>query len=160
MLLKKMGLYSEAKDHLEQASSNPALGFSITALADVYLELGDEIRAEEVLEKFPGSKQRNSSYLATKANVLRRKGDYKGAEVLLKKAIYLQPNNIVLFGGLAQTKLEETQSFARMGDKQSALICIEEAKNTLSKGLIIEKDNELLLSLSHMISKVELSLKT
>lgn len=154
MLLKKMGLFSDAKDHLERASRDPSLGFSVTALADVYIELGQVSEAEEVVERYPGSKQRSPSYLSTKANILRRKGDYVGAEGLLKKAVRLQPYNVVLYGGMVQVKFEQAQQFVKRSDKQFALISIEEARNYISSGLQIEAENELLLSLEHMIRKL------
>lgn len=156
MTLKKMGLLSEAKGYLERASRDPALGFSVTALADVYLELGEDDKAEEALERFPGNKQRSPSYLSTRANILRKKGDYSGSELLLKKAIRLEPGNVVLYGGLAQVKLDEAQSYIIKGDKQSALIRIDEAKNVISRGLEIEKQNETLLSIAHALHALEL----
>jgi len=82
------------------------------------------------------------------------KGDYDGAEGLLKKAIRLQPYNVVLYGGMVQVKFEQAQQFVKRGDKQSALIIIEEARNYISSGLQIEAENELLLSLEHMIRKL------
>jgi tetratricopeptide (TPR) repeat protein len=159
MILKKMELFADAKDHLEQASRDPALGFSVTALADVYLELDDIPEAEAVVERFPGPKQRSPSYLATKANILRRKGDYDTAEVMLKKAIRLKPDNVFLYGGMARVKLDQAQQFAERGDKQSALITIEEARNYISSGLQIEAENEPLLTLNHMIDRLESQIK-
>jgi tetratricopeptide (TPR) repeat protein len=160
IILKKMGLFTDARDHLEQASRDPALSFSVTALADVYIELGEIEEAEAVVERFPGPKQRSPSYLSTKANILRRKGDYGTAEAMLKKAIRLQPNNVLLYGGIAQVKLEQARKFAEMSDRQSALITIEEARNYTSSGLQIEAENELLLSLVYMIDKLELRIKS
>lgn len=154
MLLKRMGLFSDAKDHLERAARDPSLGFSVTALADVYMELGKVGEAEEVVERYPGSKQQSPSYLSTKANILIRKGDYHNAEGLLKKAIRLQPYNVVLYGGMAQVRFEQAQQFVKRGDKHTALVIVEEALNYISSGLQIEAENELLLSLKYMIRKL------
>ena len=159
MILKKLGLFADAKNHLERASRDPALAFSITALADVYIELDDIEGAEAVVERFPGPKQRSPSYLATKANILRKKGDYDTAEVMLKKAIRLQPDNVFLYGGMARVKLDEAQQLAEKGDKQSALITIEEARNYVSNGLQIEAKNEPLLTLEYMIDRLESQIK-
>jgi tetratricopeptide (TPR) repeat protein len=139
---------------LQLDSRDPSLGFSVTALADVYIELDQVGEAEEVVERYPGAKQRSPSYLSTKANILRRKGDYDAAEGLLKKAIRLQPYNVVLYGGMVQVKFEQAQQLMKKRDKQSALIIIEEARNYISSGLQIEAENELLLSLEHMIRKL------
>jgi len=159
MILKEKGHFLEAKEHLEQACRDPSLSYSVTALADVYLELGEDSKAEEALERFPGNKQRSLSYLATKANVLRRNGDFEAAMVLLKKAIKLQRGNVFIYGGIVQVKLDEAQHFIMEGDKQSALISIEEAKNFLAEGLEIEKENETLLSMKHKIRKLELQIR-
>ncbi len=158
MILKKMGLFTEAKDHLEQASKDPSLGFSVTALADVYLKLDRVDEAADVVERFPGSKQRNPSYLSTKANILRRQGDYRNAETLLSKAIKLEPYNVVLYGGMAQVKFDQAQQLIKIGDKQTALISLEEARNFLLNGLQVEAQDELLLSLRHIIDKLELEI--
>jgi tetratricopeptide (TPR) repeat protein len=160
MLLKKLGLFTDAKDHLEQASVNPALSFSITALADVYLELNRVEEADQVLERFSGSKQRSPSYLVTKGNILRRKGDFSAAETLLKKALRLQPKEIINLGGLAQLKYDQAVYYLKKGDKQSSLICIEEARNVITDGLNIDQNSEVMLSLQHMIETLERQIKT
>ena len=160
ILLKEKGILAEAKEHLEQASRDPSLGFSVTALADVYLELGQVEKAEETVDRFPGNKQKNTSYLSTKANILRRKGDYDTAETLLKKALRLQPKNVIIFGGLAQVQLDKAQNLINSNDKQSALISLEETKGFISRGLEIEPDNETLLSLEHRVKQVLLLVST
>ncbi len=160
MLLKKLRQFSEAKDHLQQAVINPSLAFSITALADVYLELGEVNTAEQVLEKFPGNKQRSPSYLATKANILRRKGDFNTAEILLRKALSQQPKEVVHIGGLSQLKFDQAELLVKKGEKQTALICLEEAKYLISNGLKIDQNNEALLSIAHMVNTLEKRLTT
>ncbi|MDP2920244.1 MAG: TIR domain-containing protein [Dehalococcoidia bacterium] len=160
ILLKGKGILVEAKEHLEQASRDPSLGFSVTALADVYLELGEDKKAEETVDRFPGNKQRSTSYLSTKANILRRKGDYDTAETLLKKALRLEPKNVIICGGLAQVQLDKAQSLINNNDKQSALISLEETKGSISRGLEIEPDNKTLLSLEHRVKQVLLLVST
>jgi len=157
IILRKMGLISEAVEHLEKASRDPIYGFSITALADAYLDLGEDDKAEEAVERFSGNKTRNTSYLSTKANILRKRGDYPGAELLLRKAIKIQPNNVVLYGGMAQVKLDEAHNCIKNGEKQSALIALNTAKTFISKGLSLET-GETLLSIQYEIDKFELQI--
>lgn len=153
MILKQMGQFAEAKNHLEQAVKDPALSFSYTALADVYLLLGNDKKAEEVLEKFPGKKRDNTSYLSIKGNILRCRGEFEKSAIHLKRALNLEPNNPVHHGGLAQLKLDQAKESISKGDKESALIYIKEAKIYLSEGLHIDKNDEALLTIKHSIDE-------
>jgi len=76
------------------------------------------------------------------------------AETLLKKAIKLQPRNLIIFGGLAQVKLDKAQDLIKNSAKQSALISLEEAKGFISIGLEIEPGNATLLSLEHKVKQI------
>ena len=154
MLLKKMGLFSDAIYHLERAVSDPSLGFSVTDLADVYTELGKVDEAEKILERYPGTKQRSPSYLSAKANILMRRGDCHGYEELMKKAIILEPDNVVLYGRMAQFRFEQAQQFVKRGDEHTALVILEDALKYISSGLQIEAENKLPLSLEHVIGKL------
>jgi len=151
MILKQLGDFVGAKEHLERAISDPALSFSYTALADVYLQLGNDRKAEEILEKFPGKKWTNASYLSTKANILRRRGKFKDAEGFLKRALNLEPKNPVHYGGMAQLKFDQAKEAIFNGEKQSALIYIDEANAFILNGLQKDKDNEVLLAIRYDI---------
>jgi len=155
ILLKKIGRFTQAKEHLEIAVSDPANAFSYTALADVYLQLGDVDEAQKTLEKFPGRKEDNASYLSTKGNVLRLKEEFGEAEKFLRKANRLEPDNPVHYGGLAQLKYDQAQLAISNDKKQIALISIDEAKSFLSKGLNLDRNNEALLSIQHTVDEFE-----
>lgn len=155
MILKQLGIFVQAKDHLEKAASDPALSFSYTALADVYLQLGNDRKAEEILEKFPGKKHIDASYLSTKANILRRRGEFEDAERLLKQALNLEPKNPIHYGGMAQLKFDRAQEAVSNGEKQRALIYIDEANTFILNGLQRDKDNEVLLTIKHDIDDLK-----
>lgn len=155
ILLKRIGRFTEAKEHLQIAVLDPAKAFSHTALADVYLQLGDVDEAEKTLEEFPGRKGNNASYLSTKGNILRLKEEFGEAEKFLRKANKLEPDNPVHYGGLAQLKYDQAQLAISNGEKQIALISIDEAKTFLSKGLNLDRNNEVLLSIQHVVDEFE-----
>ena len=158
MILKRSGAFKDAKKHLEIASSDPAFAYSCIALADVHLQMGDDKAADEVLEKFPGKKWSHPSYLSMKATILRRREKFGEAEEYLKKAIKLEPEDPVHHGGLAQLKYEQAQQAIFKGQKQRVYIYIEEAKASLSKGLELDRYNEVLLSIQHDINGLEYTL--
>ncbi len=159
MILKNMGQFLRAKDYLEQTFSDPALAlYSCTALADVYLLLGNDRKAEEVLEKIPGNKWNNPGYLSTKGNILRRRKEFTEAERVLKKALNLEQNNPIHYGGLARLKFEQAKNSISKKQKQLALVYINEAKTLLSNGLQRDKDNEGLLETKHAIEDFELTI--
>jgi tetratricopeptide (TPR) repeat protein len=153
MILKDAKELPKAKEHLEQASKDPTLGYSIIALADVYLELGEIKEADEIIEKFPGSKQKNPSYLTTKANILRKQNDFKNAEILLKKAIKLQPKDIMPYGLMATVKLEKGKLLLSNDEKELAQISFLEAKKYILDCLTINSKDESLLSIQHELGK-------
>jgi len=155
MILKRSGAFKDAKKHLEIASSDPAFAYSYIALADVHLQLGDDKTAEEVLENFPGKKWSHTGYLSMQATILRRRENFKEAENYLKKAIKLEPENPIHYGGLAQLKYEQAQQAIFKGQKQRVYIYIEEARASLSKGLELDRYNEVLLSIEHDINGLE-----
>ena len=155
ILLKKLGRFTEAKGHLEIATSAPGFPLSYTALADVYLRLGDINKAEETVEKFPGRKVDCVSYLCTKGNILRLKKEFEEAEKVLRRANKLDPEDPVSYGGLAQLKIDQAQQAVSVGKKQATLIFIEEAKTFLRKGLNIENNNSVLLSIRHAVDEFE-----
>jgi len=156
MLLKGAGQLKEAKLHLEEAIRDPSLRYSITALADVYFKLGDIDSAEKTLERYPGEKMRNPSYLSIKANIERHKGNYDIAEQYLNAALKIQPKDIVAIGGLAQVKFERALFHFDKGEKQLGAICIAQAKLQVEEGLKIDDKNETLLTIAHEISKLSL----
>lgn len=158
ILLKKVGRFTEAKEHLEIAVSDPAMAFSYTALADVYLQLGDINEAEKTLGKFPGRREGNASYLSTEGNILRLKEEFEKAERFLKKANKLEPDNPVHYGGLAQLKYDQAQQAISNGKKQIAFISIDEAKGFLANGLNIDRNNDVLLSIRHAVAEFELKI--
>ncbi len=155
ILLKRIGRFTESRKHLEVAISDPALTFSYTALADVYLKLGNVKEAEKTLEKFPGGKRNDASYLSTKGNILRIKEEFKEAENLLRRANKLDPKNPVHYGALAQLKYDLAQQAISNDKKQIALIYIDEAKVFLANGLNINRDNDALLSIQHSVDEFE-----
>lgn len=158
ILLKRIGRFTKAKEHLEIATSDPTMAFSYTALADVYLQLGDINKAEKTLEKFPGRKGDNASYLSTKGNILRLKEKFGEAEKFLEKASKLEPDNPVHYGGLAQLKYAQAQQAISNDKKQITLILIDEAKTFLAKGLNIDRNNEVLVSIQHAVDDFELKI--
>lgn len=160
IILKQLGRQSEAKAHLERASMDPALAFSVTALADVYLELGDMKKAEDTVEKFPGNKERSASYLSTKGNILRKKEDYDGAEILLFKAIKVQPKDVLSYGILVQIEYEKALKQYKQGDISSALKNLDNAYQHLEKGFEIESKNERLLALKYDIGNLRMRIHT
>lgn len=158
MILKRIGHFPEARDHLEKAVWDPALSFSYTALADVYLQMAEYRKAEEALNKFPGDRWSNASYLSTKANILRHRKDFAEAERCLRRALELEPDNPVHYGGMAQLHLDEAGEAALKGQRQHVLLCIEEARTFLQKGLGKSEDNEALLSIKHALEQFESSI--
>ncbi len=152
-ILKQIGRLREARDHLRQAISDPALAFSYTALADVYLQVEEYQEAQNTLDKFPGDGWADPSYLSTRANLLRRGKDFGEAERCLKRAMELDPNNPVHYGGMAQLRLDQAQEAAINREKQIVLLNIEQAQVSLQRGLAMDKNNEVLLSIRHAIEK-------
>lgn len=153
MILKNARMFPKAKEHLEQASKDPALSYSVIALADVYLELGQINEADEIIEKYPGNKQKSPAYLTTKANILRRQNDFKNAEILLQKAIRVQPSDIMPYGLMATVKLEKGKLQLSKGEKEVSRISFLEAKKYISDGLAIDSKDESLLSVQHELGK-------
>lgn len=158
MILKQIRRLPDARDHLERAVSDPSLTFSYTALADVYLQMKDYQKAEEALNKFPGNRWSNASYLSTKANILRHRRDFDEAEKCLKRALELETDNLVHYGGMAQLYLDQAQDAALKGAKQTVLLHIEQAKTFVQKGLSKSGDNEALLSIKHALEQFESSI--
>ena len=157
MILKRIRRFPEARDHLEQAVSDPTLSFSYTALADVYLQMAEYKKAEDALSKFPGNKWSNASYLSTRANILRHRKDFGEAERCLRRALELEVDNPVHYGGMAQLYLDQAQDAALKGAKQTVLLHIEEARTFVRKGLSKSEDNEALLSIKHAVEQFETS---
>jgi hypothetical protein len=67
----------------------------------------------------------------------------------------LEPDNLVHYGGLAQLKYEQAQLAISKGEKQIALITIDEARTFLAKGLNLDRNNEVLLSIQHAVDEFE-----
>lgn len=154
MILKDMGKFNEAVEHLQFATNDPALGYSSTALADAHLRLGDLDNAEIAIEKFVGNKEKNVSYLVTKANILRKKEKFEESDELLQQAAKIASNDPVVHGGLAQLKLDQTFQALRKDQKQNSFILIAEAKKFANLGLQIDPKNEALLSINHAITEL------
>lgn len=158
MVLKEMGKLNQAKDYLEKASDDPALNFSVTALADVYLLLGKVQKAEETMDKFNGNKYKDIGYLVTKGNILRVKDQLEDAEDYLEKALRLHPNDPISNGVMANIKLKLSKKAISQSLKQKALIYLEDANKYIRIGLEDDSDNEGLLSLKHRIDRLTLDL--
>lgn len=154
--LKKMGSFKEARDHLEVASLNPALSFTLTALADVYIQLNDIKKAEIVIENMPGNKENNASYLSIKANILRLKENYYEAERLINKAIDLEPRNRVHYGLLSKIKLNQAIEAISNQDKNNAITYLYSAEGALFNGLKLDNDDPALLSIKHSIDEFKI----
>jgi tetratricopeptide (TPR) repeat protein len=154
MVLKDMGKFDDAIEHLQYATADPALGYSSTALADVYLRLNNLDKAEIAIEKFVGSKDRNVSYLTTKANILRKREKFEESNELLQKAIKIASNDAVVYGVLAQLRLDQTNHALKKDQKQESFIFIAEAKKYINLGLQIDPKNEALLSTNHVINEL------
>lgn len=133
MILKRLGHWNQAKGHLEQAVSKEKYGFSMTALADVYLQLGKVAEAEKVLSRYPGNKYRDPSYLSTMANILRTKGQFEESDKLYRKAIKLEPENSVHYGGIAHLKKEEAEHAIKARNLELARTLVEEASKFLEE---------------------------
>lgn len=158
MILKRIRRFPEARDHLEQAVSDPTLTFSYTALADVYLRMREYGKAEDALNKFPGDRRSSASYLSTKANILRHKKDFDEAERCLSRALGIEPDNPVHYGGMAQLYLDQAGEAASKERRQPVLIYIEKARASVEKGLSKSGDIEPLLSIKHAINQFESSI--
>jgi tetratricopeptide (TPR) repeat protein len=111
--------------------------------------------AEEALNKFPGDRWSNASYLSTRANVLRHRKDFGEAEKCLRRAIKLEPDNPVHYGGMAQLHLDRAAEAAPRGERQHVLLHIDEARTFLQKGLSKSEDSEALMSIKHAIDRLE-----
>ena len=158
MILKRIGRFPEAKNHLEHAVLDPALAFSYTALADVYLQMAEYGKAKDALNKFPGNTWSNASYLSTKANILRHSKDFEEAERCLRRALDLEPDNPVHYGGMAQLHLDRAEEAALKGAKQTILLCIQQARFFLQEGFTKSEASEALLSIKHAIEQFESSI--
>lgn len=155
MILKRIRRFPEARDHLERAVSDPSLAFSYTALADVYLLMAEYGKAEDALNKFPAEKWSNASYLSTRANILRHGKDFGEAEKCLRRALELEKDNPVHYGGMAQLYLDQAVEAASKGARQTVLLYIEQARTFVQKGLSKSEDNEALLSIKHAVEQFE-----
>lgn len=158
MILKDMGRLKDAQSYLENATSDPTLRYSITALADVYLKLGEVEWAEETLDKFEGNKSNDVIYLVTKGNILRVKNEFDEAELCLQKAIKLSPKNPIPYGVMANIKLSRANDAISQNLRQQALIYLDEANRNIEIGLEKGPENEGLLSTKHQIEDLNLKL--
>lgn len=158
MILKEMGKLRDAQSYLENATTDPTLRYSITALADVYLLLGEVEWAEETLDKFEGNKSNDVIYLVTKGNILRVKNELDDAEIYLEKAIKLSPKNPIPYGVMANIKLAKANKAISQNLRQEGLICLDEANKYIELGLEKEPENEGLLSTKHQIDDLNLKL--
>jgi tetratricopeptide (TPR) repeat protein len=155
---KQIGRLRDARHHLEQAVSDPTLSFLYTALADVYLQMGDYGKAEEALNKSPGDRWSDAGYLSTRANLLRHRKDFGEAERCLRRALELEKDNPVHYGGMAQLYLDQAREAALKGARQTVLLYIEQTKTFVQKGLSKVADNEALLSIKHAVAQFESNL--
>jgi tetratricopeptide (TPR) repeat protein len=157
MILKDTGNYIAARDYLENAVKSPRPNVSVySALADVYLNLKDDKKAEQVLEQFPGSKWNDPAYLCTKANILRFRNKLKDAEPLIERAIDIAGNDPLIYSCAVQIKIDKVRNACSIGMRQEALIALEEAKKYLKMGLELDPDYDGLLSLKHNLEEVQL----
>ena len=142
MLLKHMGQADQARTHLEKALAGATSGYTVTALADVYLSLGDYDEAEHVLGRFGGNRAEDASYQSTMAHVLRMRGDFTGAERMYRRAIQLEPDNQIHFGGMASLKIDEAREAIKQRNRELAVSLVEEAEDCLQKATDRSQDED------------------
>lgn len=150
VVLKQMKRYKEAREHLEIASRNPALLHTLTALADVYIQLREIGKADEIIEKIP-EKEKDPGYHSIKANIFRFRNNLEMAEKFINKAIYLEPKKAIYYGSLSQIKLDQAKEAIHNGNKDMAFGYLYAAESNVRKGLKIESDNKPLFSIKHSI---------
>lgn len=158
MILKEMGKLKEAQVYLESATTDPTLRYSITALADVYLLLGNVDWAEETIDKFEGNKSNDVIYLVTKGNILRVKNKFDDAEIYLERAIKLSPKDPISYGVMANVKLAKANKAISQNLRQEGLIYLEDAKRYIEIGLEKDSENQGLLATKHQIDDLNLKL--
>lgn len=154
LIAKEMGDYVRAEQHLLVASRDRETSHAITALADVYLNLGRYPKAEEVLESALGQ-HRDASYWSTKANVLRHQGRLEEGLVAIDKAIELEPDNPVHHGGKAQLHLDVARRAARDREIENAHLQTELARQSVWRGLGLAPNNEALVSIARSVASLE-----
>ena len=155
ILAKQLDDLTSARDHLERAAEDASLGYTLPALADVYLMLGDSQRAKEVLERAPRTDRgSNATYLSTMSNILSREGDLDAALEQVKEAQALEPNNAVHHGGRAQIHLEMARRCWAAGDTEGMNLNLTSAAYYVASGLSITPGNPVLLSIEAEINRM------
>jgi len=156
MILKKMGRFKDAIPYLEKASQDPIHSLSICALADIYLELDDTEKANDIIDRFSGNKKLNLSYISTKANILKRQGKYDEALSLLTRARKLRPDDKVIAFSLASVLFDLSIKLIKEGYKEQGIIKLKESHIAVSESLKIDPEDTGQLQLRH---KIETAMK-
>lgn len=156
MIAKSMGDLTSAENHLRRATSDANLPHAITALADVYIELGRYREAERTLERFPRDEMyAEATYWSIKANLLRRTRRLELAQEAAERAVRLEPNNAVTHGGLAFVHLEIARAAAQRGDREAASFSIELGMKAVRQGLAVDPDDAALLNARAALALLE-----
>lgn len=157
-IAKDMGEFIKARKHLLHASQDPSQPQVITALADVYIELKEYDLAENVLEKYHKMATKDASYWSTKANILRHKENFPEALKSIEMALKLESKNPVHYGGACQLHIDMGKISLREVKPEEAHLHIETAKDLLYKGLALDSENEVLLTIKKDLERLDSSL--
>ena len=149
---KNMGDWLKAKEHLTKASFDL---HTITALADVFINLEDFEAAERVLKSYPHGVSKQASYWSTKAKILRRKGEFSQALPCIQKALGLESGNPAYYGESAQLHMDMAKKALRHDDIEKAHLQVDMAWDQLNRGLRLDPKNESLLSLRERLQKLK-----
>lgn len=151
MILKNIGRFKDAIPYLEKASLDPVYPLSTIALTDIYLELNDVEKANEVIENFTGNKHLNLAYLSSKASILRRQGKLEEAFNILNRAHRMNRKDKVIAFGLALVLFDMSNKLITEGGKQQGIIKLKESLKAVSESLEIDPGDAQQLQLKHKI---------
>ncbi|MCB9682658.1 MAG: TIR domain-containing protein [Alphaproteobacteria bacterium] len=145
VLLKSLDQSKEAIRHFKRAATGRTSPASYTALADLYLDIGDIDAAERVMNQYPGSQ--DSSCFNVLGHIARRRQEFGKAEKLFERCRRMDGDSVVIYGSLAQLFLDQAAIEVSYGLVEQARAHISQLEDALLRGLDMDPQNSTLLRL-------------
>lgn len=145
VLLKSLDEPEKAVQHFLRAAVDRTSPASYTALADLYLDLGNVDAAERTIKGYPG--RPDGSCLNVLGHIARRRQEFKEAERLFKKCLAVDGPSVVVFGSIAQLCLDRANVDLSYGMTEPARAHLSDMEDALVRGLEVEPRNTTLLRL-------------